>query len=130
MPAPAWITNALPDPERVLRRVRAAHPDPRQRDAPTARPTTVTATYLDDPPGTQGATEENVKAGDTEVWEIYNTTGDVHPMHFHLVNVQVINRQLFDMSSFPGVSTSPVPSSRPRTTSWGGRRRCRCTPAR
>jgi spore coat protein A len=50
---------------------------------------------------------EVVRAGSTEVWEIYNTTADVHPMHFHLVNVQVINR------------TRPA-----------GRRRCRCTRGR
>ena len=46
---------------------------------------------------------EVVRAGATEVWEIYNTTGDVHPMHFHLVNVQVINRQPFAVKSFNGV---------------------------
>jgi FtsP/CotA-like multicopper oxidase with cupredoxin domain len=69
--------------------------------APFGSPYDGAATYLDAPIGTQGATEENVSAGATEVWEIYNTTGDVHPMHFHLVNVQVINRQLFDMSVFP-----------------------------
>ncbi len=70
--------------------------------APYGSPYFGTATYLDAPIGTQGATEESVNAGDTEVWEIFNTTGDVHPMHFHLVNVQVINRQLFDMNVFPG----------------------------
>jgi FtsP/CotA-like multicopper oxidase with cupredoxin domain len=69
--------------------------------APYGSPYFGTASYLDDPPGNQGATEENVNAGDTEVWEIFNMTGDVHPMHFHLVNVQVINRQLFDMGAFP-----------------------------
>jgi spore coat protein A len=36
-----------------------------------------------------------VAAGSTEVWEIYNTTADVHPMHFHLVDVQVLSRQQF-----------------------------------
>jgi spore coat protein A len=59
-----------------------------------------TAQYADYPPnGTPasvGSTEENVKAGTTEIWEVYNTTGDVHPMHFHLVNVQLINREVFD----------------------------------
>jgi spore coat protein A, manganese oxidase len=34
--------------------------------------------------------------GDTEVWRIFNMTGDTHPMHFHLVNVQVLGRQTFD----------------------------------
>ncbi len=68
--------------------------------APLGSPYFGTATYLGDgSPGTQGATEENVNAGDTEVWEIFNTTGDVHPMHFHLVNVQVINRQQFDLEN-------------------------------
>ncbi len=36
--------------------------------------------------------------GDTVVWDIYNTTGDTHPMHFHLVNVQVLGRATFDNS--------------------------------
>ena len=71
------------------------------------------ATYLNYglPPGikvTKGATPETVHAGDTEVWEVYNTTADVHPMHFHLVNVQVINRQPFDPGSYPYQTTGPV----------------------
>ncbi len=37
-------------------------------------------------------TTETPSAGATEVWQIYNLTGDTHPMHFHLVNVQVIQR--------------------------------------
>jgi len=45
------------------------------------------------------AATEVVNRGSTEVWEIFNTTADVHPMHFHLVNVQVINRQGFQVSS-------------------------------
>ena len=36
---------------------------------------------------------EIVNAGDTEVWQIINLTGDTHPIHFHLVNVQIISRQ-------------------------------------
>lgn len=67
--------------------------------APYGSPLIGSATYLGYGPtgATQsvGSTEENVTAGTTEIWEIYNTTGDVHPMHFHLVNVQLINRQLF-----------------------------------
>ncbi len=43
---------------------------------------------------------ENYQAGTQadpsyEVWDIYNTTGDTHPIHFHLVNVQVIGRVAF-----------------------------------
>jgi len=29
----------------------------------------------------------------TEVWEIYNGTADAHPIHIHLVQFQVVNRQ-------------------------------------
>ncbi len=39
---------------------------------------------------------EIVKAGSTEIWRIYNTTADVHPMHFHLVNVRVLSRRPFN----------------------------------
>lgn len=41
-------------------------------------------------------TTETVQAGATEVWQIMNLTGDTHPIHFHLVNVQVIQRQKFE----------------------------------
>jgi len=36
---------------------------------------------------------ENPAVGATEVWEIYNSTGDAHPMHVHEVVFEVINRQ-------------------------------------
>jgi spore coat protein A, manganese oxidase len=38
---------------------------------------------------------ENPRVGDTEVWEFYNTTEDAHPIHMHLVDFRVINRQAF-----------------------------------
>ncbi|UGS37664.1 multicopper oxidase family protein [Capillimicrobium parvum] len=36
---------------------------------------------------------ENPGVGDTEVWEIYNTTADAHPMHIHEITFEVVNRQ-------------------------------------
>ncbi len=54
---------------------------------------------------------EVIPAGSTEVWEILNLTGDTHPMHFHLVNVQVLSRQDFDAASYTGgapVYTGPA----------------------
>ena len=36
---------------------------------------------------------ENPAVGDTEIWEIYNTTGDAHPMHVHELVFEVMNRQ-------------------------------------
>jgi FtsP/CotA-like multicopper oxidase with cupredoxin domain len=36
---------------------------------------------------------ENPAVGTTEVWEMYNATGDAHPMHIHEVHFEVVNRQ-------------------------------------
>jgi spore coat protein A len=61
---------------------------------------------------------ETPSAGSTEVWEIYNLTADVHPMHFHLVNVQVINRQAFqNFNGTPTFKAAPVPPA-PNETGW------------
>jgi len=38
---------------------------------------------------------ENPELGDTEIWELYNATGDAHPIHVHLVNFEVLNRQRY-----------------------------------
>jgi FtsP/CotA-like multicopper oxidase with cupredoxin domain len=40
-------------------------------------------------------TTENPALGDTEIWEIYNVTGDAHPVHLHLVHFEVLGRQEF-----------------------------------
>ena len=46
---------------------------------------------------------ENPMLNDVEDWEIFNTTGDAHPVHLHLVHFQVINTQKFDVDEFiPG----------------------------
>jgi spore coat protein A len=39
------------------------------------------------------AVTENPAVDTTEVWEIYNTTADAHPMHVHEVKFEVVNRQ-------------------------------------
>lgn len=33
---------------------------------------------------------------DTEIWEIYNFTADAHPIHLHLVNFEILDRQGFE----------------------------------
>lgn len=38
---------------------------------------------------------ENPGLGDTEVWELYNATGDAHPVHVHLVHFEILDRQRF-----------------------------------
>lgn len=40
-------------------------------------------------------TTENPQNNSTELWEVYNATGDAHPIHLHLVKFQVLNRQEF-----------------------------------
>jgi spore coat protein A len=43
---------------------------------------------------------EDPKAGSTEIWSFVNITGDVHPLHVHLVQFQVLNRQAFDVPTY------------------------------
>jgi spore coat protein A, manganese oxidase len=52
---------------------------------------------------------DRVPAGSVEIWEYVNTTPDGHPMHMHLVQFQVLDRQRFDAARFaeewkPGAS--------------------------
>jgi spore coat protein A len=58
-------------------------------------------------PATVGSTYEGVNEGTTEIWEVYNTTGDVHPMHIHLATAQLLNRQTF--TAVNTFSSAPVP---------------------
>ena len=54
--------------------------------------------------------------GDTEIWEIVNLTADAHPIHLHLVQFQLMNRQNFDVkkynaaynAAFPGGGYDPM----------------------
>jgi FtsP/CotA-like multicopper oxidase with cupredoxin domain len=38
---------------------------------------------------------ENPGLDTTEIWEIYNATGDAHPIHLHLVYFEILDRQRF-----------------------------------
>jgi spore coat protein A len=48
---------------------------------------------------------------DVEIWEVYNATGDAHPIHLHLVKFQILDRQPFTTVDGDGV---PLPE--PETT--------------
>jgi spore coat protein A len=68
-------------------------------------PGTFARFYMDTP-------TETPTAGSTEVWEFANLTGDTHPIHFHLVNVQIISRQPFKLNTYdgtPNLTGAPVP---------------------
>ena len=63
---------------------------------------------------------ETAADGDVQVWQIANLTADTHPIHFHLVNVQVISRQPFAVTSYAGVPNlkgAPVPPP-PEERGW------------
>ncbi len=70
--------------------------------------------YMDDP-------TEIYNDGQVVVWDVYNTTGDTHPMHFHLANVQVLGTATFD-DSIPNilafVPTSPWMPPDPNYRGW------------
>jgi spore coat protein A len=68
--------------------------------------------YMDPP-------TEVVADGAVEVWRIFNTTADTHPMHFHLVNVQVLSRQPFQVNSFKGVPNFSAPARGPELEELG-----------
>jgi spore coat protein A len=62
---------------------------------------------------------EKVKLGATEKWRFINTTDDAHPMHLHLVQFQIVERQGFDAAALRtnqvklvGQTRKPAPNER------------------
>jgi spore coat protein A, manganese oxidase len=51
---------------------------------------------------------EKPRAGSTEIWRIINRTDDAHPMHVHLVQFQILDRQPFDVAQQSLVFTGPA----------------------
>ena len=53
---------------------------------------------------------ETPMLNDTEVWEIYNTTVDGHPIHLHLASFQLLDRQPFvaDQDTLTGALTNII----------------------
>ncbi len=47
--------------------------------------------------------------GDTEMWEIINLTMDAHPIHLHLVQFQLVNRQNFNKNNYIGAYAAAFP---------------------
>ena len=58
--------------------------------------------------------------GEGQVWQVYNLTGDTHPMHLHLANVQIVKREawasgvdgkpVFPLRPVPGTARAPDPN--------------------
>jgi FtsP/CotA-like multicopper oxidase with cupredoxin domain len=84
-------------------------------------------------PGTYGreymdTATETPRAGSTEVWQIANLTGDTHPIHFHLVNVQVLGRQPFNVGKYTGTPIYTGPARNPDPTELGWKETVRMNP--
>ena len=52
--------------------------------------------------GYDDAVTETPKLGSIEKWRFINTTDDAHPMHLHLVQFQILQRQGFNLGTFLG----------------------------
>lgn len=97
----------LPTPE-VTRRVSLNEEMNEVLDGPAAALCgTVDANGFAVPQKWMAPTTQNPDLGATEVWEIYNFTADGHPIHLHLVEFQVVNRQSLVLN-FDGETAQPV----------------------
>ena len=56
-------------------------------------------------------TTENPALGETEEWEIWNATGDAHPVHLHLVHFEVLGRQEIRWDSHTTADDRVIPNS-------------------
>jgi len=52
---------------------------------------------------------ETPKEGETEVWEIVNLTADAHPIHLHLVQFQIQNRQNYNVNKYTKAYAAAFP---------------------
>jgi len=43
---------------------------------------------------------ERPELDSVEIWSFANTTGDIHPIHLHLVRFQILDRQSFDADEY------------------------------
>jgi spore coat protein A len=71
---------------------------------------------------------ETPHVGDTEIWRLFNLTADTHPVHFHLVNVQVLGRQPFDAENYNGTPKFTGPFRPPDANELGPKETVRMNP--
>ena len=62
---------------------------------------------------------ETPKNGQIEIWELFNTTPDTHPIHLHLVMFQILNRSPFTGDpNGPDLSIGPPQLPDPNEVGW------------
>jgi len=98
---------------RLIQMLGTNHSEP----LPTVTGGILSNVYTIDPPTApnfarqyDSALTEHPMPGDIEIWEIANLTMDTHPMHFHLVNVQLLKRQPFSSYSYDTVTGLGTPT--------------------
>ncbi len=74
------------------------------------------------------AATEVINKDAVEVWEIANLTGDTHPIHFHLVNAQILSRQPFKVTNYNGVPSYLGPAVGPAANELGWKETVRMNP--
>lgn len=62
-----------------------------------------------DPDGQGLWLTERPRIGSTEVWEFLDATPDSHPMHIHLIQFQILNRQPVDVEGYLATWTAQFP---------------------
>jgi spore coat protein A, manganese oxidase len=57
--------------------------------------------------------------GTIEIWELYNTTQDTHPIHLHLITFQILNRASFTGNlNGPDLKVGPSQPPDPSESGW------------
>jgi FtsP/CotA-like multicopper oxidase with cupredoxin domain len=65
-------------------------------------------------------TTENPALDSTEEWEIWNVTGDAHPVHLHLVNFEILGRQEIVWDSHTTEDDRVIPNDMYNTPAGNG----------
>ena len=61
---------------------------------------------------------ERPQLGTTEVWSFINRTAGMHPMHLHLVQMQILDRQPFQIMNGQAIPTGPRRPPPPEEAGW------------
>ncbi|HET6652299.1 MAG TPA: multicopper oxidase domain-containing protein [Nocardioides sp.] len=66
--------------------------------------------FYADTDGTPRISEiENPALNSVETWEIVNATGDAHPIHLHMTQFRVLDRQGFDVDAYTSAVNAALP---------------------
>jgi spore coat protein A len=73
---------------------------------------------------------ETPELGATEIWRFINTTDDNHPIHVHLVDFQILDRQPFDVDAYnaSGAIKFTAPAVKPEAFEAAWKDVVRCPP--